>query len=67
MNEVTRVITVEFTKIERIEGTPAPMPDDWKRGLEEILEDLTGCDHVHVVKVQDFILEGAENDTARDD
>lgn len=52
MRECTRIVTIEFITIDKVEDAPAPFPvKDVEKGMKELLE----VDNVHVVRIQDFL------------
>lgn len=54
MNEVTRIYTVEITKIDRREEH-RPLTEDEKREVADNLKALIRADDVVVTNVQDFV------------
>lgn len=59
MTEVTRIYTVEITDIFR-DGVPSLSPDELKGVFAEWIKEMLVCDHVNVVKIQDFEMEVAD-------
>lgn len=54
MKEITRVITLEFTLIEKVEEYDMWPKDGYKERIEKVFVE-EGVDHALVTNIQDFI------------
>lgn len=60
MNELTQVITVELTSIEKLTDEELNMIrtcSDRKERIQKALCELLECDNVNILNIQDFVRE----------